>query len=73
MKLKYTLTALLASTIAANAAITMTKDATAFDWIYDQSVDSSSQDLDTNSTADFFTGNAGEHPSISGGIASFTN
>ena len=73
MKLKYTIATLAVTTMAVNAAITATKDAANFDYIYNQDVDSSSLDLDSNTTADFFTGNAAEHPAISASVASFTS
>ncbi len=58
---------------SSQAAIVNQLDSASFDYEYEQDVRSSTQDLDTNGTADFYNSNAGELPSISGGIASFSD
>jgi len=73
MKASQLIFPLILAPLVGKGAITMTKNASSFDWIYTQDVDSSSQDLDGNTTADFFTGNPAEHPAIAAGIASFTS
>ena len=64
----------LSLTVVSQAAIIATpKDSANFDYRYEQDVDSSSQDLDGNTVDDFFAGFPAQHPSIAGGIASFSD
>lgn len=44
---------------SASAAITITKDSSSFAYLYEMDVNPSGQDLDSNSTADWFAGTAG--------------
>ena len=50
------LTALLAMSAPLHGAITLTKDSSDFAYLYEMNVNPSSQDLDSNTTADFFAG-----------------
>lgn len=71
MKITHTLAALIATSIGAQAAITLTGDSSTFDYKYEMSVNPATQDLDVNGAVDWFpTAASGSIvPTVSGGFA----
>ncbi|MBK1826554.1 beta strand repeat-containing protein [Haloferula rosea] len=72
MKRTSILLALISSTSLGQAAITSSKASVDFTYLYEMDVNPSSQDLDSNSTSDFFTGTVSGITSpqtYSGGVA----
>lgn len=65
----------VAVTGAASAAIVATQDSSTFDYLYEMDVDPTTQDLDSNTTVDWFAGTAGglTAPNIYSGGEAFSN
>jgi hypothetical protein len=75
MKLKYTIAALAVTTMAANAAISLSGDSSTFDYLYEMDVDPTTQDQNSGGGNDWFNGTSGgiTSPVVSGGFAVSNN
>ncbi len=71
MKMKYTIATLAVTTMAANAAITLTGDSSTFDYKYEMDVNPGGQNLDSLGAEDWFNGTSSgiTKPPVSGGVA----